>query len=77
MFHELHSRSILKSSTWFFLALFLTFITLSILNKDWKTSLVEALLLQIIKAIVYYLHERLWNKSNFGQKLKKPAIVMK
>ena len=77
MFHELHSRSVLKASTWFILALALTFITLSILNKDWKTSLVEALLLQIIKAIVYYLHERLWNKSNFGQKLKKPAIVMK
>ncbi|MFA6467065.1 MAG: DUF2061 domain-containing protein [Patescibacteria group bacterium] len=75
MFHELHSRSILKSSTWFILALSLTFITLTILNKDWKTSLLEAIILQIIKAILYYLHERLWNKSDFGQKLKKTALV--
>ena len=58
-------------------ALTLTFITLSILNKNWKTGLAEAVILQIMKALVYYLHERLWNKSNFGQKLKRPAIVMK
>ena len=77
MFHEHPSRSILKSTTWFVLAFTITFLTLAILNKNWKTSLIEATALQALKAIIYYLHERLWNKSNYGQKLRKPVIVMK
>jgi len=77
MFHEHHSRSALKSLTWFILAFIVTFVFLSILNQNWKTGLLESISVQIIKAIVYYIHERLWNKSNYGQKLKKPAIVMK
>lgn len=77
MFHEHHSRSLLKSSTWFILAFSITFITLTILSDDWKGALLDAMAVQALKVIVYYIHERLWNKSNFGQKLRKPAIVMK
>ena len=72
IFHEHHYRSLLKSITWFILAFSLTFITLSVLNKDWKTGFWEAITLQIIKALLYYIHERLWNKSGFGQKIKSP-----
>lgn len=77
MFHEHHSRSIYKSTTWFLTALALTFITLTYLGNDWRTSLAESLTLQILKAFIYYIHERFWNKSNYGQRLKKPSIVMK
>lgn len=77
MFHEHHSRSLLKATTWFLIAFSVTFIVLTIVSKDWKTSLVEAVALQALKALFYYFHERLWNKSNYGQRLKKPAIVMK
>ncbi|MBT4210204.1 MAG: DUF2061 domain-containing protein [Candidatus Komeilibacteria bacterium] len=77
MFHEHHSRSLLKATTWFLLAFTITFITLTIINQDWKKGLLEAALVQALKAFVYYMHERIWNKSNYGQKLKKPAIVMK
>ncbi|MFA6604372.1 MAG: DUF2061 domain-containing protein [Patescibacteria group bacterium] len=77
MFHELHSRSILKSTTWFLLAFLITFIALGIINKDWKTGFWEAVAVQFLKTFIYYAHERLWNKSNYGQKLKKQTIVMK
>lgn len=77
MFHELHSRSLLKSTTWFIIAFLITFITLTIINKDWKAGLIESILVQMFKTFVYYLHERLWNKSNYGQRLKKPTVVMK
>jgi uncharacterized membrane protein len=77
MFHEHHSRSLLKATTWFLLAFTITFITLTIINQNWKTGLIEAGAVQALKSFVYYLHERIWNKSNYGQKLKKPAIVMK
>lgn len=77
MFHELHSRSLLKSTTWFTLAFLVTFIALTLLNKDWKTGLVESIAVQALKTVLYYAHERVWNKSNFGQRLKKPAVIMK
>jgi len=77
MFHEQNSRSILKSVTWFITAFSFTFIILTILSRDWRTGLLDSIILQIVKAFVYYIHERLWNKSNYGQKLRKPTIVMK
>ena len=77
MFHEHHSRSLIKSITWFALAFVISFLILFMINHDWITSFIEAILLQAIKAIAYYFHERVWNKSNFGQRLKKPAIVLK
>lgn len=77
MFHEHHSRSFFKSLTWFSLAFIITFVLLSLLNQDWKAGLIDSIALQALKAIIYYFHERLWNKSNYGQKLKKPALVMK
>lgn len=77
MFHEHASRSLLKSVTWFTLAFAVTFISLSLINQDWKTGLLESIMVQALKTVLYFIHERLWNKSNYGQKLKKPAIVMK
>jgi len=77
MFHELHSRSILKSTTWFILAFVVTFIALTLLNQDWKAGLIESIAVQALKTILYYIHERIWNKSNYGQRLKKPAVIMK
>lgn len=77
MFHEHHSRSFLKSATWFMTALTMTFATLTFLGNDWRTSLFDSIVLQVLKAFIYYLHERLWNKSNYGQRLRKPSIVMK
>lgn len=73
MFHEHYSRSLLKSTTWFILAFMTTFSVLSILNKNWKVSFLEAVFVQILKIILYYFHERLWNKSDYGQKLKSPT----
>ncbi|MBU1203242.1 DUF2061 domain-containing protein [Patescibacteria group bacterium] len=77
MFHEHYSRSLLKSITWFILAFIITFVILSILNQDWRTGLWEAIFVQILKALFYYIHERMWNKTNYGQKLKKPSLVIK
>jgi len=77
MFHEHPSRSALKTTTWFVTAFIMTFIILAILSKDWKTGLLDSIILQIIKASIYYIHERVWNKSDYGQKLRKPTIVMK
>jgi adenylylsulfate kinase len=70
MFHERHSRTFYKTITWFIVGFLVTFVVLMFFVKDWKWAIGDALLIQTIKLIFFYLHERVWNKSNFGQELK-------
>ena len=70
MFHEHHSRSFYKSLTWTVTAFIITFTIIYLMTKDIKTATADALLIQVIKFFFFYLHERIWNKSNYGQSLK-------
>ncbi|MBT4349617.1 DUF2061 domain-containing protein [bacterium] len=70
MFHEKHSRTIVKSITWRLLAFGATVIVLQLMINDWQTSLLHSVIIHSIKTVLYYIHERLWNMSNFGQELK-------
>ena len=70
MFHEHHSRSLVKSLTWMLTAFVITTIALYILQRNIVVAAGEAILIQVIKSVFFYIHERLWNKSNFGQSLK-------
>jgi len=70
MFHEHHFRSVLKSFTWLVVGFSVTFTILVLIARDWKVALLEALLIQAIKFVFFYLHERLWNRTNFGQQIK-------
>jgi uncharacterized membrane protein len=71
MFHEKHSRTIVKSITWRLVAFGSTVIVLKIITGSWETSLWQSIIIHSIKTVLYYIHERLWNLSNFGQELKK------
>ena len=70
MFHEKHSRTIVKSITWRLLAFGATVIVLQLMINDWQTSLIHSVIIHSVKTVLYYIHERLWNISNFGQELK-------
>ena len=70
MFHEKHSRTIVKSITWRLLAFGATVIVLQLMINDWQTSLLHSVIIHSVKTVLYYIHERLWNISNFGQELK-------
>jgi len=70
MFHELHSRSILKSITWTITGFSIAFLVLIIFTNDWRESILDAFIIQLAKLVFFYLHERLWNQSNFGQRLR-------
>ncbi|MBT7553303.1 DUF2061 domain-containing protein [bacterium] len=70
MFHEKHSRTILKSITWRLVAFGATVIVLQLMINDWQTSLIHSVIIHSVKTVLYYIHERLWNISNFGQELK-------
>ena len=60
-------RSLIKAITWRITASLDTFIISYIVTSrfEWATSI--ALLEIITKAILYYLHERGWNKVNWGR----------
>jgi len=70
MFHERHKRTIAKSITWRIIAFSSSLIILYIITGNWETSFYHSLIIHTVKTILYYIHERLWNNSNFGQELR-------
>jgi len=75
MFHEKHHRTFLKSITWLIVGFSVTFGVLMFFTGSWKDSLLDASLIQILKFIFFYIHERIWNKSNYGQEISISKIV--
>lgn len=70
MFHERHSRTIAKSITWRIIAFSSSLIILYVLTGSWELSFYHSVVIHTVKTVLYYIHERLWNASNFGQELK-------
>ena len=61
-------RSILKTITWRITASLDTFIIAWIITGDWKIGGSIAGIEVITKMIIYYFHERIWNKIKWGKK---------
>lgn len=64
---ETHPRSILKSITWRILATLTTMILVFIFTGSFIISLGVGFFEVILKIIIYYLHERVWNRINWGR----------
>tara|TARA_B100000315_G_C14010049_1_gene334080 strand:+ start:280 stop:501 length:222 start_codon:yes stop_codon:yes gene_type:complete len=60
-------RSIVKAITWRVIAFVVTILAIYIYSKDLKESLIVGISANLIKIFLYYIHERLWNKSNYGR----------
>ena len=58
-------RSLLKAFTWRVLATTDTFVISFIVTNELKWASSIALIEIITKAILYYVHERIWNKFNW------------
>ncbi len=74
MFYEKHSRTIIKSITWRIIAFISSIIVLYILTNDLKTAINHSLLIHLVKTVLYYIHERTWNLTNFGLELKNKTF---
>ena len=64
-------RTLVKTITWRLIAVTVTIIAIYIYSGDIKESLVVGISANAVKMIIYYAHERIWNRSSFG-KLKEP-----
>lgn len=64
---EHHKRSIAKSVTWRLFSFMLTVIIIFAYTKNIKQAISVGAGIDIVKMFLYYIHERLWNKSHFGR----------
>ena len=64
---EDRKRSIVKSLSWRLFSFMLTVSIIFAYTKNWKQSLGVGAGIDIVKMFLYYMHERLWNKVNFGR----------
>ncbi len=68
---EQHKRTLVKTITWRIIALTATIVVVYIYSGDAKGSLVIGFSANLIKMFLYYIHERIWNKVQFGR-IKPP-----
>ena len=67
-------RTLIKTVTWRIIALITTIIVVYLYSGDFHESLVVGIVANAIKMALYYAHERMWNRINFGRK-KAPKEV--
>ena len=67
-YFETHSRSILKAVSWRTTGTLDTIVISFVLTGKIKLALSIGLAELATKTVLYYLHERLWNKIKFGRK---------
>ena len=68
---ETHIRSILKAASWRVIATVVTFFTAWFLTGTVDVAIKIGLMDTVIKMGAYYMHERGWNRLDFG-KLGEP-----
>jgi len=61
-------RSLAKSISWRLFSFALTIIIIYLYTKNIKQAIGVGAGIDIVKMVLYYIHERLWNKSHFGRK---------
>jgi uncharacterized membrane protein len=77
MFHENHSRTLLKSITWFIVGFVIAFGVILYFTKDLRMALIDAIVIQLIKFVFFYLHERVWNIHTYGQEFRIKKVIRK
>jgi uncharacterized membrane protein len=65
---ESHKRSIMKALSWRLIAAMITALTVFIFTNETALSVEVGIADSAIKIIVYYSHERLWNRARFGRR---------
>jgi uncharacterized membrane protein len=68
MVDEKISRSLAKTITWRIIASIDTFIIAWVITGSWQLGGSIAIIEVLTKIIFYYVHERVWNKINWGKR---------
>ena len=68
MFYETNWRTIYKIISWRIIFLIVNFANTYIVTGDWKAGLQVTALAAVVNSIIYWLHERIWNRIPVGKK---------
>jgi len=60
-------RSLAKSISWRLFSFLLTIIIIYLYTKNIKQAIGVGAGIDLVKMVLYYIHERLWNRSHFGR----------
>ena len=72
---ETKIRTLLKTLSWRLTATFTTMVVAFAITKRVDIAVEIGLLEAILKLLVYYIHERIWTKADFGIQEKKPLVL--
>ncbi|NHJ31558.1 MAG: DUF2061 domain-containing protein [Asgard group archaeon] len=64
--NETRKRSIIKSLLWRLICIIVSIVTSFLLTRNWDLAVAIGSLYNIITMVLYYFHERFWNKINWG-----------
>ena len=67
---DTHKRTIIKTITWRLIATLTTVVVIYLWIGDLSIALGSGLVANAFKTIFYYVHERMWNRSDFGRQIK-------
>jgi uncharacterized membrane protein len=70
MFLDGQPRTISKSITWRALITFNNFMIPYLTTGSWKSAVAFLTIATIMNIVIYYTHERVWNKISFGKDAK-------
>lgn len=71
VYEEHHLRSIIKAITWRITGTLDTMIISFIITGHLKWAITIGFVELFTKMILYYIHERIWNKIKAGKKIKE------
>ena len=63
-------RSLAKTIIWRIICIVASLLTTFVLTNNWDLAAAVATLYNLITTILYYFHERLWNKVKWGMEDK-------
>lgn len=64
---EYHKRSIIKAISYRFAGTFITALIVFIFTQKLSLAISIASVETVVKIIIYYLHERAWNRMHWGK----------
>lgn len=67
MFFEGHPRTISKSITWRILITLNNFLIPYFMTGSWKAAVAFLTIATVMNTIIYYTHERVWNRISWGK----------
>jgi len=75
MNRDLKRRSLFKSLSWRITATLVTVLLVFSFTGQIHIAFAAGLIEFMLKLFLYYIHERLWSRSDFGKQYEKPVVI--